>query len=305
MKAHHAIRIVAQKTGLSPHVIRIWEKRYGAVKPSRSDSKRRLYSEDEIERLRLLREATKSGHSIGDIAQLPDENLRKLIVASPISKIESNPAAKLLQRCIVSIQNLDSRQLELTLQEAEAHLGLQGMLQRIISPLTVQIGELWRNGTITAAHEHFASSVIRVFLSHAARQFAVSPAAPNLIVATPTGQLHELGALLAALAAANLGWNVTYLGASLPASEISAAARQINPRAIALSIVYPEDDHRLASELASLRAALPRETAILVGGRAAAAYGETLKKIGAIQNDHLDQFCANLDDLRKPHSLPG
>ncbi|MBM3756002.1 MAG: cobalamin B12-binding domain-containing protein [Acidobacteria bacterium] len=81
----------------------------------------------------------------------------------------------------------------------------------------------------------------------------------------PPGQLHELGALLAGAAAANLGWHVTYLGPSLPAAEIVGAARQNHARAVALSLVYPEDDPRLAVELAALRQSLPPEIALLAG----------------------------------------
>ena len=78
MKAHHAIRIVAQKTGLSPHVIRIWEKRYGAVKPSRSDSKRRLYSEEEIERLQYQAASFHTGKRPSKIGRPTKKQRREL-----------------------------------------------------------------------------------------------------------------------------------------------------------------------------------------------------------------------------------
>ena len=179
-------------------------------------------------------------------------------------------------------------------------LGAQGLLQRLIAPLAQEIGEMWRDGTITAAHEHFASAVIRVFLGHAAKPFAEEENAPVLLVATPIGQLHELGALLVGAAAANLGWRVTYLGASLPAAEIAGAARQNRASAVALSLVYPEDDPRLEGELARLRELLPAETVVLAGGRAMPAYGEALKKISALQIKDLPHLGSVLDDLRKP-----
>jgi len=174
------------------------------------------------------------------------------------------------------------------------------LLQRVVAPLVQTIGDLWRDGTITAAHEHFASAVIRVFLGHAAKPFAGKESAPVLVVATPAGQICELGALLVGAAAANLGWNVTYLGASLPAAEIAGAARQSRARAVALSLVYPEDDPRLEGELTLLREALPPEVTILAGGRAMPAYRDALEKIGASQMNDLMHLCSALDDLRKP-----
>jgi methylmalonyl-CoA mutase cobalamin-binding subunit len=108
-----------------------------------------------------------------------------------------------------------------------------------------------------------------------------------------------LGALLAGAAAANLGWRVTYLGAALPAAEIAGAARQGHARAVALSLVYPEDDARLADELARLRELLPSEVTLLVGGRAAPAYRATLVRIGATVADDLKALCSTLDELRQ------
>jgi DNA-binding transcriptional MerR regulator/methylmalonyl-CoA mutase cobalamin-binding subunit len=307
INAHHAIKAVSRRTGLSAHVIRIWEKRYGAVEPARTGTNRRRYSEEQIERLGLLREITQAGHSIGLVAKLPTEQLRTLAAqaagesgSSNRGRTSSSGATPLLDKCIAAVRALDAGALEGTLRRASTSLGAQGLLQRVIAPLAQAMGELWRDGSITAAHEHFASAVIRIFLGHAAKPFAGVEGAPALVVATPSGQLHELGALLAGAAAANLGWHVTYLGASLPAAEIAGAARQNRARAVALSLVYPEDDPRLEGELARLRELLPAETVLLAGGRAMAAYRDALEKVAALQIKDLDHLGTILDDLRKP-----
>ena len=307
INAHHAIKAVSRRTGLSAHVIRIWEKRYGAVEPARTGTNRRRYSEEQIERLGLLREITQAGHSIGLVAKLQTAQLRKLAAEASgdggrATRERTRPAGTtpLLDACIAAVKALDAASLEAALKQASTTLGAQGLLQRVIAPLAQTMGELWRAGGITAAHEHFASAVIRIFLGHAAKPFAGVESAPVLVVATPSGQLHELGALLAGAAAANLGWHVTYLGASLPAAEIAGAARQNRARAVALSLVYPEDDPRLEGELMRLRELLPPETILLAGGRAMPAYRDTLEKVAALQIKDLDHLCAILDDLRKP-----
>jgi MerR family transcriptional regulator, light-induced transcriptional regulator len=306
---HHAIKVVAQRTGLSPHVIRIWEKRYRAVEPERTGTNRRLYSEEQIERLTLLRDVTQAGHSIGHVAKLPTLQLRHLARESLGFNGKTRPepgappaATALLEECIAAVKALDSRSLQQSLERGAPQLGGQGLLQRVIAPLAQTIGDLWRDGTITAAHEHFASAVIRIFLGHATSPLIGSENAPVIVVATPSGQLHELGALLVGAAAANLGWHVTYLGASLPAAEIAGAARQNRARAVALSLVYPEDDPRLEGELARLRELLPPEVALLAGGRAMPSYRKALQKLGALQVQDLPQLCSILDDLRKPAS---
>lgn len=308
-EANQAIKVVAQRTGLSAHVIRIWEKRYGAVAPERTATNRRLYPEEQIERLSLLRDVTQAGHSIGHVAKLPTEKLRQLAreshgangnASQSRSAARKVPAtSRFLNEGVAAVKALDARALEETLKSAATELGAQGLLQRVVAPLIVSLGDLWRDGVLTAAHEHFASAVIRIFLGQAAKPFGGTESAPVLVVATPAGQIHELGALLVGAAAANLGWHVTYLGASLPAAEIAGAARQNRARAVALSVVYPEDDPRLEGELTRLREALPPEVTLLVGGRATPAYHDALKKIGAVQMNDLAQLYNALDDVRK------
>jgi methylmalonyl-CoA mutase cobalamin-binding subunit len=113
-----------------------------------------------------------------------------------------------------------------------------------------------------------------------------------------------LGALLVAAAAAGHGWSVTYLGASLAAEEIVSAAVEQSALAVALSIVYPEDDSKLHDELVRLRMLLPEKVSILAGGRAATAYAVTLQSIGATPLAHLPDLYEKLDDLRRPRHLP-
>jgi len=301
-----AIQDVVRRTGLTAHVIRIWEKRYGAVAPHRTGTNRRRYSEEQIERLALLRQLTQAGQSIGYAARLPAEALRKLAadsmvpVATPRAATAATTPAALLDECLAAVMAFDAHALEEVLRRAETNLGGQGLLQRVAAPLAQAIGALWRDGTITAAHEHFASAVLRTWLAKAARSFAADSSEPVLIVATPAGQLHELGALLVGALATYLGWRVIYLGASLPAPEIANAAKQQQARAVALSLVYPDDDPRLESELVRLRELLPPETKLITGGRAAPAYRETLARVGAVQTNDLAHLGATLDELRVP-----
>lgn len=307
----HTIQAVARRTGLSPHVIRIWEKRYAAVVPGRTGTRRRLYSDEQVARLVLLRRITQAGHGIGSVARLPIERLRELAAegaaADAISDRNASAATiaenggeaeKMLGRCLEAVRALDADVLGKTLSEAEVALGSQGMLHRVAAPLSRRIGDLWREGIITAAHEHFASAVLRTWLAQAARSYAADAAAPCLVVATPAGQFHELGALLVGALAANLGWQVTYLGTSLPAPEIAGAVRQSRARAVALSLVYPCDDVRLGGELERLRHLLPPEVAIVAGGQAVPSYREALDRIGALQPADLSGLGTALDSLR-------
>jgi MerR family transcriptional regulator, light-induced transcriptional regulator len=305
--ARYPIQLAARLTGLSAHVIRIWEQRYRAVEPHRTPGNRRLYSQRHVERLNLLRDVTNAGHSIGQVASLPTEKLRKLAAETSSNQgrrvhsgTEAPATDSFLDECVVAIKSLDAHALDAALKRAATALGALGLLQRVVAPLTQTVGDLWREGTLTSAHEHFASATIRVFLGNVAKPFGAMDGAPVLVVATPAGQVHELGALLVGATAANLGWQVTYLGASLPAAEIAGAAQQRQARAVALSLVYPEDDPRLGHELTRLRESLPAEVPLLVGGRAMPAYRAALENMGAVPIENLVHLGSTLDDLRRP-----
>ncbi len=306
-EVQHSIKVAARRCGLTTHVIRIWEKRYDAVSPDRTDTNRRLYSEEEIQRLNLLRLATEAGHSIGNVARLPTEQLRKLVEESlpapqPAVRPSARSAEDIVEAALKAARNLNAAELEDILSRAAVAHGPHGMLENVIGPLAVKIGDLWRDGTITAAHEHFASAVIRNFLIRNSKPYALNGNTPTMVVATPAGQLHELGAVMAAAAANDMGWRVIYLGTSLPAVEIAGAALQNKARAVALSLVFPGDDPNLPVELENLRKYLPDEIKVIAGGRAADSYRSALQKIGALRAKDLRELYPILEQLRMPQN---
>jgi methylmalonyl-CoA mutase cobalamin-binding domain/chain len=305
IEVQHSIKVAARRCGLTTHVIRVWEKRYDAVSPDRTDTNRRLYSEAEIERLNLLRLATEAGHTIGTIARLPTENLKKLVEESltdarPRTKPAAASAEEVIEAALTATRNLNASELEGILGRAAVTFGQHGLLENVVSPFAARVGDLWREGVITAAHEHFASAVIRNFLVRASRPYGLNGSTPTMVVATPVGQLHEIGAVMAASAANDMGWHVAYLGASLPAVEIAGAAIQHKARAVALSLVFPGDDSQLPAELETLRKLLPAETILITGGQAAESYKATLQKIGAVHAKDLRALYPVLERLRMP-----
>ena len=307
---NHSINIAAKRSGLSAHVIRVWEKRYNAVAPVRTETNRRQYSDEEIERLVLLKQATDAGYKISQIAPISTENLVDLLAkenlhVSQSSPVESQPASveghegtHLVSQCLASIQKLDSTALEETLTQSALSLGHQGMIRLVVAPLAVELGEKWQEGSITAAHEHFASAIIRVFLTNISKPFAIPESAPRIVVATPAGQLHELGAIIAGATCSSAGWQVTYLGTNLPAAEIAGACIQNQAVAVALSIVYPHDDPDLGEDLKRLRKFVPTSVSIIAGGRAADSYEKELQAAGISLCLDIRDFTKQLDLIR-------
>jgi DNA-binding transcriptional MerR regulator/methanogenic corrinoid protein MtbC1 len=304
----HPIGVVARRTGLKPDLIRAWERRYGAVAPGRTETRRRFYSDEDIERLLLLRRVVNTGRGISQVAGLSNEELGALIEAEPAPAARTGPApagddldevaGSFLVRCLAAAQRLDARELELELDRASVLFSRTHLIERLLVPLMRRIGDLWHQGALRPIHEHMASSVVRSFLGSMRSACHPEVSAPHLVVTTPSRQRHELGALLAAAIAAGEGWQVTYLGPDLPPEEAAAAALQKGARAVALSITYPPDDPTLIDDLRRLRRLLGTRTALIVGGSACPAYGPVLQEIGAIQLEDLAGLRRELHALR-------
>lgn len=310
MKYKHPIKVVALRTGLSPHVIRIWERRYKAVTPDRTPTNRRVYSDQDIDRLILLRQATEAGESIGQIAAFSDDELRELVALDreiiPVGKAKGRSVSKindLLDKCLRAVMDLDSETLDRTLLQASSELTQPVLLEKVLEPLMLTVGDYWREGKLRVVHEHMASAIIRTFLGNMTGAYKPDQSAPTLIVTTPTGQSHEFGALMATITAFAAGWKALYLGPNIPVEEIANAVEKAGAHAVALSIIYPADDPRLATEFRKLRSILDDNTVIIVGGRAMKGYMDILTEIGAITVKNLKELNSQLEIIRSSNGF--
>jgi DNA-binding transcriptional MerR regulator len=282
---------VARRTGLTRDVLRAWEHRYGAVSPLRTPGGQRLYSDADIQRLRLLRHAIEAGRRIGQLADLTSEELARLVQEDERASLEMTDGGgvghrrgepeQFLAQCLPAVHDMDALELDAVLSRAAASLEPMSLIDHVITPLMIEIGDLWWDDKLLPGHERMVTAVVRRTLDNLRRSIQQADG-PGLVVATPSGQHHEIGAMLAAVAAAVDGWRVTYLGANLPASSIATAAERTGALAVALSLIYPADDPALRGELLTLRASLPDEIMLIVGGRSAAGYRPTLEEIGAL-----------------------
>jgi MerR family transcriptional regulator, light-induced transcriptional regulator len=205
--------------------------------------------------------------------------------------------ATLLHSALAAIKSFSAADLEQTLNRASTELSRPIFLRQTVAPLIEQIGVYWQSGQIQAIQEHLATAIIRTFLGNLLQTKALGKNAPRIVFTTPPAELHELGALLAAVTADYQGWDTIYLGPSLPPEAIATAVKLSRARAVGLSIVYPEGPYGLEAELKKLRLLLPREVVLFIGGRAVPAYRSVLNEIEAIQVHDLSAFCAALDTL--------
>lgn len=270
----YAIRIAAQRSGITPDTLRAWERRYGAVTPARSGTARRLYSDADIERLRTLRALVDRGHSIGYVAGLAPLEMAALLASDehpmpPRAPHLGPAAARALESAERALAAFDAPALRRVLQRAMMDMDTDGVIEQVMAPLCRSVGVQWAEGTICTAHEHVASAAIRDALGSMLEVLRVTSGERRLVVATPAGERHEFGALMAAAVASSAGCSVTYLGPDLPAQDIATAATRVGAHAVLLSVVRGMDAAAVQQEVTALRAALPAAVTVLLGGTGA------------------------------------
>ncbi len=298
------IQRASQLSGLTAHVIRIWERRYSALSPSRTCTNRRMYCDEAITRLKLLRVLTENGHRIGSVAKLCTSELEDLVasLASPVTEVSEadlETATECVEAAMAASKKYDSDTLCCVLLQARRKLGQRGLLHQVICPLIMKIGDEWRQGSLRPSHEHIATAVIRELLLTPVSGSRAPQNAPELIVATPAGEVHELGALIATASARDLGWHVTYLGTNLPVEEIACCALARHARAVALSVVYPEKCPTVEAKLRRMRELLPKTTGLIVGGRAAEGYRPGVADLDIHWANCVQGFEESLANLQK------
>lgn len=292
----YPIRVVAQRTGLTGAVIRAWERRYGAVEPSRSPAGQRVYSESDVQRLQLLAELVRSGRNISSVADLDTGDLEDLAsgdradLGHPPSA--SGPALdRLREEAIQLVTALRPDDLERLLTRSALAYRTDEFIRVLLVPLLAEIGMAWQSGRLGPSSEHVASVTIRRFLEWLSSSIQVEEDAPLVVTGTPTGQRHEFGALLAGVVAAEEQWRVRFLGPDLPASEIARGALAFGADAVALSALYPPMEQAAVEDVAKLRSILPARIPIIIGGPASAEHADEWPELGVT-------FYANLDDYR-------
>jgi len=305
-----SIQTVSRRTGLSAHAIRAWERRYRAIEPARSPGRHRMYSEVEVERLKLLANAVRGGRLISRLVHLDNAELRLLgsfnsSDSKGVSALEGGseahegPEPLRLDDGLAAVENFDTKALENFFQKAQIKLGDQGLLRNVLAPMARQVGDRWRSGALTAAQEHFFTMIAKLFAWNLTRQYHLDSRAPKIVVGTPAGQIHDLGAVIVAATAANAGWRVALVGANLPAFELAGAVQSFGACALALSIVYPDDDPLLSHELAVLGRLLPEHVRVFAGGRSAGFYAPSLEALGAKLLGSLEELDTELDAMRR------
>lgn len=266
------LRTVSRLTGLSADVIRAWERRYGVVSPTRGPRGARLYSADDVAQLRLLRRAVSSGRAIGDVARLSRGALESLVRVPEARAARPAPAThgnEILAHAVSTLERFDWAALDRCIGDALVGLGARDFVDQFAAPLMTDVGQRWSDGRLSVADEHLVSGLMHNVLAGVLRSRGRS-GHPTVLLATASGERHELGLLMAGLVVVEGGCGMCYLGADLPAAEVVAAARRSQAAAVGLGVANGDGLEATVAELRRVERDLPTTTELWIGGRQAA-----------------------------------
>ena len=235
---------LSRRVGVSPELLRAWERRYGLLCPTRSQGGFRLYSTTDEQRVRRMLALQQQGLSPAVAAQtVADE--------ADTADTADVAADALRQALTEALDRFDEAAANRAFDRALGTLSLDTLLREIVLDYLTDLGERWSAGQATVAQEHFATNVLRGRLLGLARDWGQG-GGPLTVLACPPGELHDLGLICFGLALRARGWRIAFLGTDTPIDTLTQTADNLHPELVVLTTTTPQRLSRVRSELRRL-----------------------------------------------------
>jgi DNA-binding transcriptional MerR regulator len=256
-----ALRIgeLSKRVGVSPELLRAWERRYGLLRPARSAGGLRLYSPADVERVALMQQHLAQGMAAAEAAALAVREA----AGEEGARTALRPEA-IRDELAEALDAFNEPRVQAILDRLLALATVETLLTEVLVPYLQQLGERWQRGEASVAQEHFASGVLRGRLLGLARGWGLG-LGPTAVLACLPGEQHDLGLIAFGLALRSRGWRIVYLGPDSPIDTVTEASRRLEPSLVVLNAVSPE---RVRPALPKLRT-LAKRHRLALGGAAA------------------------------------
>jgi MerR family transcriptional regulator, light-induced transcriptional regulator len=264
---------LSRRLGVSDHVLRAWESRYGLLRPVRSAGGFRLYSAGDEWRIRRMQAHLADGLSaaeaartvlVEDTALVPDGAARDASARPAGPDLAAATVAELSAALRQALDAYDELAAQAVLDRLVSDLSVTAVLRDVVLPYLAELGDRWQRGTASIAQEHFASNIIRGRLAGLARGWGGGHG-PRAVLACPPGEQHDLALMIFGIVLNRSGWSIDYFGTSTPVEELARAVDATHPDLVVLAATRPETLEPLRSELT----ALARRAPLALGGAGA------------------------------------
>lgn len=249
-----SISQLQQFSGIKAHTIRVWEQRYNALNPTRSEGNTRYYDNTQLRRLLNIVSLLESDYKVSELCSMPDETLFKLLEGkqkgTPLSDATNE---YFISQLIAATTSFDETHFEKIFSNCVLRLGMRNTYTNVIYPMLNRIGLMWATGTISPAYEHFSSNIIKQKLFSAIDSLPPAKSLRNSwLLFLPENEFHEIGLLFSHYLIRQAGKKVIYLGGNVPFETIISAVEETNPSHLLFFLVHhdtPEDSQDYLNDL--------------------------------------------------------
>ncbi len=281
-----SIKVVSELTGLQMGTLRAWERRYGFPKPARrADSNRRLYSNEQIERLRTVARAVAHGYRPGDVIPLPASELQALLRSEVVARVApgGGPIADVPALIDLLVRD-DVKRIEDELRLAAAALGAKRFVTELAQPLALAVGQAWAGGQIAIRQEHLMTECLTTQLRALLSVQQAADGSPTIVLTTLPGEPHTLGLQMVALYVALSSAKPRLLGANTPPEQVIAATRALGAQVVGITLTPTADLVGARRDLQRLARGLPESVALWVGGAGVRGLGKVPARVQAVES---------------------
>ncbi|HWH15224.1 MAG TPA: B12-binding domain-containing protein [Miltoncostaeaceae bacterium] len=240
--AYLRIGELSRRVGVAPDTLRAWERRYGLLRPERTEGGFRLYSDDDERRIRDMQANLAAGLA-------PAQAARRAVEADDRGPASVEPPEDPIAVLREALENFDEARAHAAIDRMLAAFSLDSVLSHVVMPYLRDLGDRWERGEISVAQEHFASNVIRSRLLTHGRGWDTG-GGPRALLACAPDELHDIGLVCLGLALRGHGWRVTLIGAATPVDTVTDAARRLAPDVV---VVAANEEARLRGDEEGLR----------------------------------------------------
>lgn len=265
METQYAIKDLERLSGVKAHTLRIWEQRYGILKPKRSDTNIRYYSSSDLKRILNISLLNNNGFKISKIATLPDDeilNQAQLILNNYSSESDQ------IDNLVFSMMEMDELKFEKIISNCVIHFGFENTMEKVVFPFLKQVGNMWQMGLINTVQEHFISHLIRqkliVGIDGLFEEKLLKP--KTFLLFLPHKELHELGLLYSYFLIKSKGHKCFYIGQSVPHEDLVKVNELVSPDVILTSFTNPTED-KLIKDYLKIISKTFKNKLILISGR--------------------------------------
>ena len=286
-----SISQLAQFSGVKPHTIRIWEQRYNALKPNRSEGNTRYYDNSQLRRLLNIVSLMESGYRVSELGSMTDENLSELLAKKWNVDDEKEPTEYFISQLIAAGTSYDEGSFEKSLSHCLLRFGMKDAYIKVLYPMLGRIGILWASDKLAPAHEHFISNLVRQKLFTAIDYLpAPNSESDSWLLFLPENEYHEIGLLFAYYLIRLSGRKAVYLGSNVPLKSLISAVHQTKPSNLLFFLVHNDFPDQIQIFLDELRSGLTNEKIFLTGNP---------KLISQLQTNTEVHWLKSVEDLKQ------